>query len=301
MGRGREAATSPAGTPPAPLGGRGPLHPGYPSEVEDDRPSLTCPAAAVPADPQCQPGPALQPARSEPRGARDGPGDAGHRISALTRPRDPAARRPALPAPPEAPASPLAQAAGSPATTSAPRRKSRPRPPFQPRPSEVPPRACTRTGSPPSARVGGAARAGTWGSGGAVAVFCAGDCPPPPRGGARPKVSPEGPSRGLGVAGARREPTSAAPSTHCGGLPRGSSTPTGSRPSARVGGTADGRPALRAPRGRRAAGRDSSSRGCGRGFLSARAPDGGRTINISAYLQRMTHPLSFLKYLFAIG
>ncbi|XP_034500227.1 basic proline-rich protein-like [Ailuropoda melanoleuca] len=187
VGRGREAATSPAGTPPAPLGGRGPLHPGYPSEVEDDRPSLTCPAAAVPADPQCQPGPALQPARSEPRGARDGPGDAGHRISALTRPRDPAARRPALPAPPEAPASPLAQAAGSPATTSAPRRKSRPRPPFQPRPSEVPPRACTRTGSPPSARVGGAARAGTWGSGGAVAVFCAGDCPPPPRGGARPK------------------------------------------------------------------------------------------------------------------
>lgn len=138
MGRGREAATSPAGTPPAPLGGRGPLHPGYPSEVEDDRPSLTCPAAAVPADPQCQPGPALQPAGSEPRGARNGPGDAGHRISALTRPRDPAARRPALPAPPEAPASPRAQAAGS------PRHDLRPAP-------EVPPAAsvsASTVGSP---------------------------------------------------------------------------------------------------------------------------------------------------------
>lgn len=181
--------------------------------------------------------------------------------------------------------------AGSPARGlrfSLDRRKSRPGPARAP---EVP--------RPPA--LAGLAARGTRGSGGAVAVFCAGDCPPPPRGGARPKVSPEGPNRGLGVAGAHREPTSAAPSTHCGGLPRGSSTPTGSRPSARVGGTADGRPALRAPRGRRAAGRDSSSRGCGRGFLSARAPDGGRTINISAYLQRMTHPLSFLKYLFAIG
>ncbi|XP_044082367.1 translation initiation factor IF-2-like [Neovison vison] len=34
-----------------------------------------------------------------------GPGHAGHRLSALTRPRDPAALRPALPEPPEAPAS----------------------------------------------------------------------------------------------------------------------------------------------------------------------------------------------------
>ncbi|XP_045867847.1 transcription initiation factor TFIID subunit 4-like [Meles meles] len=150
-------------TPPGRLVGfRGPAGTAAPAQHRTARHSPVLP-------PSCPPTPqanrALRRSPPFPTTRRPhGPGHAGHRLSALTRPRDPAALRPTLPEPPEAPTSLRAQAAGSPATTSAPRRKSRPQPRSPPRRPEVPPPPCAPAGSPVSLRLGPSARAARdWG------------------------------------------------------------------------------------------------------------------------------------------
>lgn len=106
---GSEGAGSEGTRPPAPTGtprpARGRCHTqrGGPSRAEDGRPALTCHAAAEPATAQCQPGRALPPVGSQPRGAGDGRGRT--------------ALRPGSP-------TPHTSGAGSRGSPSAPRRKS---------------------------------------------------------------------------------------------------------------------------------------------------------------------------------
>lgn len=105
-------------------------HRSGPSRAEDGRPALTCHAATEPATARCQPGRALPPVGSQPRGAGDG-----RRRTAL---------RPGSP-------TPHTSGAGSRCCPSAPRRKStirRRRRKSRLRPKLVPPEIQPREGSP---------------------------------------------------------------------------------------------------------------------------------------------------------